>query len=807
MNRILFLLFLLLQQLCSAQYKVSGIVQDQDTHEALAFVNLITPDGKHGTSTDIEGRFTLMSDEPVMHILVSYVGYQKLNYPVNPGLNKQVIYLARNDIQLAEFEVYPGINPADILMEKVLERKKINNPEKNINFSYNSYNKMFITMSVDSELIKHPERIAQLDSNNQKALAFFDKQYLFLAESVTERQFIVPDKNKETVLASKVSGFQNPIFTLLATELQSFTFYKDFVSLGGILYEGPLTKNATNKYFFLLEDTLYDGKDSIFILSFRPKRGKDFKGMQGTLGIHTNGYALKTVIAEPAEKDTLGLSLKVQQKYELVADHWFPVQLNTILFFNMIKVNNFSAIGIANGYLKDIKINPELSKKDFNAVDLRMNDDAANRDENYWNQYRTDSLTEKERKTYHVVDSISKANKFEKKMNAITYLMDGQIPVGPIGIDIPRLMRYNDYEGFRLGLGLHTNDKISKYASLGGYFAYGFKDKAFKYGGDLSVHLRKKDAGLSVALTHDLTDAGGINYLQPLNTLSNDLSDLYLNRFDWSDKLEGEIHLRFLNHFKGYLFGNIQQRKSFSNYQLALPDNDQVTLYYHNYNITEIGGVLRFQYREKFIEGKNKLISKGSDFPVLLIKYTQGLKDIYQGQFNYQRIDARLEKRHRIRGKGYVYYRIDAGWINGNLPYGLLYNPRGTWRSMQKGINVFSGGGFEVMRTNEFLTNQYFAYHLRYDFRTFIKKGKFKPELSLVSNGYFGKLSHPEYHQNITFTIPDKGYYESGLMINQLIRSNISGIGVGAFYRYGPYQLPKNIDNFAFKLTFTLSLF
>jgi hypothetical protein len=38
-------------------------------------------------------------------------------------------------------------------------------------------------------------------------------------------------------------------------------------------------------------------------------------------------------------------------------------------------------------------------------------------------------------------------------------------------------------------------------------------------------------------------------------------------------------------------------------------------------------------------------------------------------------------------------------------------------------------------------------------------------------------------------------------MINSLIRSGISGIGLGAFYRYGPYQLPKAIDNWAFKLT------
>jgi hypothetical protein len=52
----------------------------------------------------------------------------------------------------------------------------------------------------------------------------------------------------------------------------------------------------------------------------------------------------------------------------------------------------------------------------------------------------------------------------------------------------------------------------------------------------------------------------------------------------------------------------------------------------------------------------------------------------------------------------------------------------------------------------------------------------------------------------------EKGYFESGILINNLLNQWFFGIGVGAFYRYGPYSLNKTIDNFAFKFTITLNI-
>ena len=47
----------------------------------------------------------------------------------------------------------------------------------------------------------------------------------------------------------------------------------------------------------------------------------------------------------------------------------------------------------------------------------------------------------------------------------------------------------------------------------------------------------------------------------------------------------------------------------------------------------------------------------------------------------------------------------------------------------------------------------------------------------------------------------EKGYYESGLMINNLLDLKIYSIGLGGLYRYGPYTFKKGWDNTGLKLT------
>ncbi|MFN9799005.1 MAG: hypothetical protein ACK54P_03205, partial [Bacteroidota bacterium] len=48
-------------------------------------------------------------------------------------------------------------------------------------------------------------------------------------------------------------------------------------------------------------------------------------------------------------------------------------------------------------------------------------------------------------------------------------------------------------------------------------------------------------------------------------------------------------------------------------------------------------------------------------------------------------------------------------------------------------------------------------------------------------------------------------FLESGLVIDRLIVSNLTGVGVGLFYRYGEYALDLPRDNFIGKLSLAMS--
>ena len=60
-------------------------------------------------------------------------------------------------------------------------------------------------------------------------------------------------------------------------------------------------------------------------------------------------------------------------------------------------------------------------------------------------------------------------------------------------------------------------------------------------------------------------------------------------------------------------------------------------------------------------------------------------------------------------------------------------------------------------------------------------------------------MKNQSAHTNIDFKTLEKGLFESGIQLNNLLES--FGLGVGAFYRYGAYQKEDWEDNIAVKIT------
>ena len=149
-------------------------------------------------------------------------------------------------------------------------------------------------------------------------------------------------------------------------------------------------------------------------------------------------------------------------------------------------------------------------------------------------------------------------------------------------------------------------------------------------------------------------------------------------------------------------------------------------------------------------------------------------------------------------------FALLAGKVSSDVPYGRLY----AGLSSYKPFTLESEQSFGTMRFNEFVADRFIALFVKQDFGKLLirPRGKFQPELALVHNLGFGMLSNGAQHENITVESYGKGYFEGGLLMNNLVRVQLFKYGLGVLYRYGPYAFPKTIDNFALKLTLQFNL-
>jgi len=800
---IFFILFIINEGI-SQSLVIEGIVRDKNSREPLAFVNIIAEKTKTGVTTDIDGKFSIRVDQKECCLNLTYVGYESYQHNIDFTAKSQRIFLSPKLYQLDEVEVFPGINPAHRIIKNVVDHRNENNPEKLDAFTYTSYDKMVVTVDADSLMLKDT---SLLDTTQRTVKEFLDKRDIFLMETVTERKYMSPGLNQENVLATRVSGFKDPLIAFMISQIQSTSFYDELIQIAGKKYINPISKGSTNKYFFLIEDTTYNERgDSIFSISFRPMINTKFDGLQGFLYINSYKWAIQNVKAQPPD-DSTGIVIKIQQAYELLEDQWFPTQLNTDIIFTNFAASagqgdSYALVGKGRSYIRDINLNPDIKKNDFGYHEVEIESDAAKKKGEFWDEYRIDSLTERELETYRFIDSIGNEANFDRMASIAQTLLSGRIPVGFVDIDLNRIAHYNRYEGFYLGIGLHTNDRVSKKFKTGGFWGYGFGDKRAKYGMDFSINVHKRsESVIRIDAYNKVTTSGSVNFFDDKYQAwsPSNFYEFFASRMNIT--IGGELSYTFrvkpLRDFKWNIGLQMQEKKAYQEYYFTSPDIDAgapQTIF--DFTNLKIG--FRFAFREKVVETTKGQFSFGSKYPVVWLSYTKGISGSVFGAYNYDKIDLKVEGNKYIKYLGHFNFRLMAGIVFGQIPASDLYIENGSYRT----FTIYAPNSFGTMRTNEFLSDKYASLYLTHNFgNLLIDFKRFHPEFMVVTNIAFGNLSNPENHHNIDYNTLEKGYYESGLIIRKLLDLRILDLGIGALYRYGPYSLDNISLNFAYKFS------
>ncbi|MEM6514730.1 MAG: hypothetical protein AAF688_00990 [Bacteroidota bacterium] len=399
-------------------------------------------------------------------------------------------------------------------------------------------------------------------------------------------------------------------------------------------------------------------------------------------------------------------------------------------------------------------------------------------------------------------DSASVENDSLNKRKFLKQLGNGYFPTKFLDIDLRYLIKFNQYEGIRTGLGGVTNDAFSEKYRINSYLVYGFRDDQFKYriGGGARLD-EKTETWLNLSYTDDLTETGSSSFLTDKRffsffeprLLNIDLFHRHITRavnleHKISDNLLSELELAVSDVSTTYDYIFRVDGRDFVNWDLSTA---KLSFQWSPFNKNEFK--------------KDGVIETTEGFPKFTLQLTQSFRDVLKGDFNFFKADFRTIQRFNHLGDSFSLAVLRTGIAKGNTPLAHLYHAYPNNIRKETILQRFSVAGinsFETMFFNEFFSDRFATLQLKHYFKSFNISKRFNPQLVLISRFALGDMQNIERHQNINFKTLDKVYSEAGLEINKLL----FGFGLSFAYRYGGYHLPNWEDNIAFKFTFNITL-
>lgn len=761
----------------------SFFVKDAINENPIPFAKVF-PDYGNPFLTDLDGAFTL--NDSVTTVTVKYTGYLDTTV-ILAFMSDNVIRLKEEIQEFEEVVVTPGVNRAHRIIDQAISNRKKNHPLSDHAFRYKSYSKFLFDINKEA-IDSIPDNTT--DSSLIRLKEFFTAQHLFVLESASERTFTPPYRDKEEILAYKISGFTDPSLSTFANSLQSFSFYDNQFDILGVKYINPIALGGTKRYLFILEDTTVVGKDTTFTIFYQPRKGKSFNGLSGKLYINTNGFAVEKVTASPYP-DTSKTHVNIIQEYEFIDNKkWFPTKLTTTFQIDGVLsiegVKNSYLEGRGSTYIENIEIDPENMKKEYNDNLVLVTDpDAADLDSTEWKNFRKYDLTDKEKRTYFFMDSVSEENDFDGKLKLLQSLMAGNIPVWKFDIPLISLFNYNLYEKYRLGLGLNTSKRLMKNVILGGYFAYGTGDKVWKYGGKSEFYFsRKRNFYLGLKYHQDVLERGGNDFSINSGSVLDPagLRQFYIGSMDNQRLAEVALQGDIKANLTLRLSGNYE-RIWFTNEYHYFPDGDTLAITPSKTDLVETSVELYWSPLEKFMLLGDQKLSMGAKCPKFRLKATKGWNNLLTGDYDYLRLSAQITQHIDLRLMGSLDWCITASKTIGNAP--MIVNQVVNGTASNWGVSVMNS--FETIKPASFYHTEQAALFLRYTFPAIKTKSDWnEPQFALHHAAGYGLMSRSQDH-GLDFQTMEKGYYEAGLILNNIYVSGFTGLGLACFYKYGPY--------------------
>lgn len=785
------------------QVRVRGQVVSGRTGTGIPFASVGIKHTTVGTLTDSLGHFSLTVKSPKNELIISSMGYETRLILATESAR---IELKDNGLDLSEVRIR-AINPAHRIIRQAVENLPQNDPEQLASFQYEGYH-----VSTISRVATKSEKA------NRKPTA---EQDLYVNESYSTRQFLAPNLSREVIIGSRTSGTQTTLFASLRPLLQPFGFHKPMVVLKlpmmnePMSFLNPLSLNSERVYDFFLSDTLiHDLADSTFVIEYEPRKGRGISGLKGVLHIRSGSFAPEFIVAEPADPAAV-LRFRFEQTYQPVQGRWFPADIRSEWVLSPNAAMQLGALQVqTRSLLTNIQLNVPIPPETFDQTSLVLTDDAARQPDEFWKTHRLDSLTIREKGTFGRHAQLHGWQRFKTRMLPTLgeWATAGVVPLGRyLNLSSQTFLDGNLYEGTRLTLNVLTSPTFSKVLRLDGKLSYGTRDQSVKYEGRARLLLNPaRRMYLTGAYRFDVSEPGNVQFFiwnQPqipyelLRTFLLSRADsLRQWRLDWA--------FRMGKHTTVTVSLTDESRQPTYGYRFRALDYENMPMM--AFRTTELSLGFRYAFNEQFAQvGQGSIVAQAPS-PVWSVQVIRGVMNrLLGGQYDYTKLNTRYEQLIRHRRFGETYINATAGILWGKLPYPYLYNGRG---ARSEANVIWVANHFQTMGLYEFTSDRYATLFVTHNFRNLLGKprvGWFRPEPSVVQGIGYGGLRSPEQHEGTPIRTLERGFFESGLLVDNLYRQRLAnvaylGLGVGAFYRWGPNAHASSTDNWAYRLVWTI---
>lgn len=783
--------FFLCINFLTAQTKVSGIVYDE-FKQPLPYANVVFKGTTEGIITNEEGKFYLESKSTQSAIVVTFVGMEPKEVPIEKAVTYNMEINLGAGKMLNEVVIYTGKtskknNPAIDILRKIWARKKKNGLRQFKQYQYDKYEKVeFDLNTIDSALMKSKlfkgmEFVfEQVDTSDVTGKSYLP---IFINEALSQ---VYGDntngKLKEITKANKNSGFSNnqQLIAFIKDLYAEYDIYDNYLKFFDKDFVSPLSRTGINVYNYVLHDSTYIDNKWCYNIVFYPRRKNELT-FKGDFWVNDTTFAIKKINLTASRGANINWvkEIYIEQEFEVLNDSVFLLTRDHMMsdFAFSKKDKSRGVYGkrttLFRNHKFDIKKEDKFYKEDVNFYDPEI----YTKSDDFWNENRFESLNKDEKGVYKMLDTLKTVKKFKRLYNLVSILGSGYIEMdnfdyGPIF----STFGYNDVEGIRVRTGGRTYFGPNDPWRIQAYTAYGFKDNQFKYGISGKILLDKKNRfiisggnrrdieqiGVSLTTSNDLL---GRSFASSSLFASGDNSKLTsVNLTNFSAEVEPLKNLVFQAGMSYRTLKSASPSTFSLDYYKVMPDlqnpqgviENEVNQYEFNASIDYMPGRRPIGYG---VERTNV----DSNFARLYLSFSQGVKGVFGSDFAYEKLQFYYRQPLLVGGFGRLFTTLEAGKIFGTVPLGLM----GVVPGNQSFFII--DNTYNLMNYYEFMADEYVSLHFEHNFNgrlfarvPFLRKLNWREIIGI--KGVYGTISDENRAINaqtaIPYRAPEDVYWE-----------------------------------------------